>query len=240
MKKVIFTLAAFIFAATIFTGCSKDEDEGSSVSINATVEDGTSYATSIDDVKAVIVDGDSIISVVASSNYTNGSFSLTLPKSLDAKYLSAMDEEMPEGIKVSNLKVNGCGINFCGYKSGEIVGTFQNGRMDNGIGMLTLVESYIFVDGDVTISGGNSETADLMGMPFKVETNYNLTLKKGWNLVYMEMIPTITETDLAMAINFSNTQVDGMKWYFVEGSYASSSVQKKMVALSKLKTQMLF
>ena len=238
MKKAIFTLAAFIFAATIFTGCSKDEDEGSAVTINATVENGASYSTTIDDVKAVIVEGDSIITVAASGNYTNGGFSLTLPKSVDAKYLSVMDDDMPEGITISNLKVKGCGINFYGYKSGEIVGMFQNGKIENE--MFTAAESYLFVDGNITISGGSTETADLLGMPVTVKTNYNLTLKKGWNVAYLNMTPTVTDTEIIMTIDISNTQVSGLKWYLTGGDITSLSIQKKMVELSRIKTQMLF
>jgi hypothetical protein len=238
MKKAIFTLAAFIFAATIFTGCNKDEDEGSAVTINATVEDGASYATSIDDVKAIIEDGDSILFVAASGNYTNGGFSLTLPKSVDVKYLSVMDTDMPEGITISDSKVKGSGVNFYGYKSGEIVGMFQNGKMENE--MFTAVESYIFVDGNITISGSSSETEDLLGMPITVKTNYNLKLKKGWNLVYLNMTPVLSETEISMTMDISNTQISGLKWYLTGGDNYSLSIQKKMVELSKLKMQMLF
>ena len=238
MKKTIFTLAALIFAATIFTGCNKDEDEGSTVIINATVDDGASYNSSIDEVKAVISHGDTVIFVVASGSYTNGGFSLTLPKSIDGKYLEPMDTDIPEGVTTSNPKVKGCGVNFYGYKSGEIVGMLQNGKNDDVT--YAAAESYIFVDNNTSINGSSTETSDLMGMPITIKTNYELTLKKGWNLVYLNMTPTVTETEISMTMDISNTQISGLKWYFTGGINSVLSIQKKMVELSKLKMQMLF
>lgn len=237
MKKVFFTLAVFVCTATIFAACNKDEDEGSAVTINATVEDGASYATSIDDVKAVISDGDSLL-FVASGNYTNGGFSLTLPKSVDEKYLSVLNADMPEGITISDSTVKGSGVNFYGYKSGEIVGIFQNGKMENE--MFTADESYIFVDGNISISGSSNETEDLLGALINVKINYDLTLKKGWNLVYLNMTPVLSETEISMTMDISNTPISGLKWYFTEGYDSDLSIQKKMVEISKLKTQMLF
>jgi hypothetical protein len=238
MKRILVVLTVFVCTATIFAACNKEEDEVNAVTINATVEEGASYATSIDDVKAVIADGDSILFVVASGNYTNGGFSLTLPKSIDGKYLSAMDTDMPEGIKISDSKVKGCSVGFNGYKSGEIVGMFQNGKIEDE--MFTATESYLFVDGNIKISGSSTETSDLMGTPITLKTNYDLTLKKGWNLAYLNITITVTETEIIMTLDISNTQLSGLKWYFTEGDNSSLSIQKKMVELSKLKTQMLF
>ena len=238
MKKVFFTLAVFVCTATFFAACNKDEDEGSAVTINATVDDGASYNSSIDEVKAVISHGDTVIFVVASGSYTNGGFSLTLPKSIDGKHLEPMDTDIPEGVTTSNLQVKGCGVNLYGYKSGEVVGMFQNGKNDDVT--YTAAESYIFVDGNTSISGSSSETSDLMGMPITIKTSYNLTLKKGWNLVYLNMTPTVTETEISMTMDISNTQISGLKWYFTGGINSVLSIQKKMVELSKLKMQMLF
>jgi hypothetical protein len=235
MKKIFMTMAAFICAVTVFTGCSKDEDETSSTTtISATVESGSSYNSSIDTVKAM-VEIDDVYSAIASVKYSNGGFSLSLPKTVDDQYLEKMNTDMPDGIKVSDSQAKGCGIELMGYKSNKLIGTFQyalSDDIDEGN-----YGGYLYVDKNVTITGSYSES--LWGIDVKMV--YDLTLKKGWNLVYMKT--TASETDYSITMEISSNAITGLKWFFIEEDnsyYSLSSQSKSATTIEKLKKRKPF
>jgi hypothetical protein len=237
MKKSFMTLAAFICAVTVFTGCNKDDDEGetnSITSISATVESGSSYNSSIDTVKAV-VDINNVYFTIASGSYSNGGFSISLPKTVDDKYLEKMTTDMPEGITVSDSQTKGCGIELKGYKSNKALGIFQytlTNDADAGN-----EGAYVYVDKNVTIIGSYSES--LWGITMKEV--YDLSLKKGWNIVYMQT--TASEADMSATIKISNEKITGLKWFFIEdedSAYSLSGQSKSATTTGKQKIKPFF
>jgi hypothetical protein len=237
MKKIIMTMAAFICAVTVFTGCNKDDDDSGSssiTSISATVESGSSYNSSIETVKAM-VDVDDVYSAIASGKYNNGGFSINLPQTVDDQYLEKMTTDMPDGIKVSDSQAKGCGIELKGYKSDQEVGTFQYTLTnDTDAGN---EGAYVYVDKNTTISGSYSET--LWGVTIKAV--YDLSLKKGWNIVYMQT--TASATDLSATMKISNEKITGLKWFFIEeddSAYSLSGQSKSATAIGKQKIKPFF
>ncbi len=229
-------MVAIVCVATVFTGCSKDEDESSSVTINATVEEGTSYNSSIDEVKAVITDTDTYYTL-ASGTYSSGSFSLTLPKLVDDSHLTAMDAEYPTEITISDKNAKGCGVEFLAYKSGVAVGSFEQ-SVTSDDSYSTSVAGYIYVDRNTSFSGTVTETEEVMGIPVSAKTTYDLSLKKGWNVAYIKMNLVVTDTDFSMTLEISDTEISGLKWYYTEGAETSSMIQAKSAAFKTMKAKM--
>jgi hypothetical protein len=63
----------------------------------------------------------------------------------------------------------------------------------------------MYADRDVTLIGSMSEDEDAN----VVTITYDLSLKKGWNLVYV----TWTETETEINVVGTTTPVEGLKWY---------------------------
>jgi hypothetical protein len=230
MKKN-FWIMAFVSLFTVVALCSCDKDENekeeeeiptsviANNTLTVTVENGNSYNDKIDTVKAC-QEGDPIESVYVSSAYGNGGFTIKLPETVDDAYLSVSDYE-GSGITVSNPGVKGTDAFLYAYKSGKVTGCFEYGNIpDNYYGWLT------YVDGNVSITGTETDEYGTV--------NYNLNLKKGWNIVYWHEV-SINGKYLEEA----TTQApSGMKWYYYEydeneneWSSPQGSVSKKVPAL---------
>ncbi|GHT22929.1 hypothetical protein FACS189430_05440 [Bacteroidia bacterium] len=200
----IAALTAAVFVCT--PACNKDDDDngGSPVSsINATVENGASYNSKVDSVKAFAYVGDTWARTeIAKGSYADGKFKIDLPETVPAAYLETFDEEgFPEGITVSNKQAKRLNISsFIAYKGGNKVGEFDYGNADE-----TAEVFYMFVDADVTIKGSyTDDDGDT--------EKYDVTLKKGWNEIYV----TSTKSKDGKTFSFSNSKPSGLKWIFEE------------------------
>ncbi|MDR1199709.1 MAG: hypothetical protein LBK94_11990 [Prevotellaceae bacterium] len=204
MKKKFFMMAfVSLFAVAALCSCSKDDENENETGaiqniITAAVENGASYSEIIDTVKAEVEDYYGSDAIIARAPYTNGGFTLTLPASLSAQYLSAADY-IPQGITVSNPNVKGGSVGLYAYKSGFEAGEFYYGT-NNCMGQL------IYVDGDVIITGSSTVT---YGATFTIKINVHL--KEGWNMVYAKLTPKANdsyETELTIKVPA------GAKWHF--------------------------
>jgi hypothetical protein len=123
-----FLMMAFVslFTVVALCSCSKDEEENDDKGGNGNsglqgnvltvvVENGASYNSKIDLVKAVTEDRNSEHTLV-STPYNSGKFTLNLPASLDTQYLESLDE-IPKGITVSNPNVKRGWAVLDAYKS---------------------------------------------------------------------------------------------------------------------------
>jgi hypothetical protein len=201
MRKNYLTVACIsLLAASTFCACDKDkgnDDDNSGLALGRIeVENGNSYNGEIDTVKVVIEIEIEDGVVVYSAPYTNGGFTLNLPESVDNKYLEKIGEEMSGGFNVSNANVKGCAAILAAYKSGSVVGSFYHGTK-------IFPGALMYVDDALTVTGSQDEGE---GMAI----TYNLSLKKGWNMVY----PRLTET----LIEISAIASKDAKWYFKESS----------------------
>lgn len=235
MKKLIFILAACVGIAPFFTSCDKADDEASALKITATVTDGASYNALVDEVKALVLNDDETADVLASCTYANGGFSLTLPGTVDEQYLSKIDMDEPEEIKISDTEVMGCGVDFYAYKSGVEAGALELSYTD---GLTTYASAgYLYVTGKTTISGTYAETEEMLGVPVSVKTTYNLSLKKGWNVVYVNSVITATDTDISMTIDITDTEITTLKWCFSEDEESYLSRDLKSAAFKALNSK---
>lgn len=213
MKKLLFVLYAGIIitlpCCVLLVSCHKDNDNNDTTSvvtsINATVENGTVYNLTIDSVKAIIGNSEAEYMVVAKGKYKTGGFSIDLPETVDRKYLKLTND--PDGIvtiNVNNPSAKTCYINVIkAYKSGIPVGEFRYAIYPTTTNSSTRSDvAYIYADSDVKLTG--SPVCPSCNM---IATNYNLSLKKGWNIAYSTQHNTepVTVTNIAPS---------GLKWYY--------------------------
>ncbi|GHT22931.1 hypothetical protein FACS189430_05450 [Bacteroidia bacterium] len=195
----IAALTAAVFVCT--PACNKDDDDngGSPVSsINATVENGASYNSKVDSVKAPTYNGKWVI--IAKGKYAEGKFQMDLPATVPAECLRTMFDMA--GVNVSNKNVKRFTIpQFSAYKEGKAIGYFSYTNADKTVEVL-----YWFVDADVTVKGSHTEDDG-------DTENYDLNLKKGWNEVYYTWTESKDGIDTG---SYSNSKPSGLKWFFYE------------------------
>jgi len=231
MKKTFLNFGLFFLAlgltTVVFNSCDKDDDNdgdtngGNALKITATnVINGS---TNIKTVKAKIYwesgENDYDEDAIAQAPYLNNGFTLELPTTLEAKYLETMDLE---GIAVSDK-------NFKSYFLYDLRGYNED---DDEIGYFYLEEengdnfyytSWIYSDRDVTMEGENDGE------------KYNVTLKKGWNVVYDSY------TDDGYSLTSQKPSDVNYTWNFYDNSsfrsasIATKSVENTKSAFSKLK-----
>ncbi|MDR0385988.1 MAG: hypothetical protein LBH60_07915 [Prevotellaceae bacterium] len=207
-----------LFTVVAFSSCSNDRDNetdgGSSGRIEgnklpASVENGASYDSQIDLVKAEIWHegnpGDSVLipHTVATVPYSNGVFTLNLPESVDARYLEAMfyDDLPPSGVTVSNRNAKGASVDLEAYKSDNNAGYIYCATGADWVGRL------VYMDADVSITGSYSETA--YGIEYTYTSKYNIRFERGWNMVYEKK----TEKGTVTEYEITTTAPAGLKWY---------------------------
>ncbi|MDR0729988.1 MAG: hypothetical protein LBF19_07715 [Prevotellaceae bacterium] len=175
MKKSNFLKMAFVclFTVVALGSCSKDEEENSdngiivNNTITAVVENGNSYNDAIDVVKLYPDSDDD--AVLASAEYKNGGFTMTLPANVSSQYLQSIAGDVPDGITVSNANVKIGSGNLYAYKSDNRVGIFYLASGENLVGAL------VYADGDVSITGSSQGEIGTM--------IFNMNLKRGWNVM---------------------------------------------------------
>lgn len=218
MKRVFnVLLLAMIILPWGFISCDKEDKdpiEDSSVvnTITAVVENGNDYK--IDAVKAFIGNGEIInfeTGEIASSDYKNGRFTLSLPQTIENQYLELLfdEDEMPDAIKISDVNVKACYLWIEAYQSGTEAGEFEYEYLsaDETVGIET---SYTYVDRDCSIKGSYSEIDE----DETYNSTYNVSLKKGWNIVYVKR--TESEKTNTYTYEATSSVQSGLKWYFYE------------------------
>jgi hypothetical protein len=203
---------AALMPAIICTSCNKDDDdEGGATTVTAI--EGTLTGTipaNVDELRASVYWGDewNEYEVGKCAFDATGKFKIDLPATLDSKYLRTIDiDEDAPNVKVSNPNVKTASITS--------LRTFKDG--ERTYGNLSYIDKsahaeriYMYADGDVTIKGSGTEKDD----DWTYVYDYNVTLKKGWNLIYVsseENEATKTDTE-----KLSNNAPAGLKWVYYE------------------------
>ena len=230
MKKTFLNFGLFLalgLTTVVFNSCDKDDDnDGDTNGGNASKITATNVfngSTNIKTVKALIYweSGENNYGkdAITQAPYLNNGFTLELPTTLEAKYLETIDTE---GIAVSDKNFKSCFLeDLRGYnEDDDEIGYFyleeENGDND-------YYTSWIYSDRDVTIKGEDDGG------------KYNLTLKKGWNVVYDSYIDD--------SYSFTSQKPSGVNytWNFYDNSsfrsasIATKSVENTKSAFSKLK-----
>ena len=242
MNKFLLSIVVCACAGIIITGCSKNDstDDNSSIKvINATVENGSDYNSKIDAVKGLLnstmgynSETDSI-SVdgyeVESANFKSGGFTLDLPETVDTKNLQKIhNNEIPNGVSMSDTSVYGNFLSIMAYKSGSLIGEFYYGTEDTT--SLLNYALYLYVDRKVTITGTGSKQDD-----YGTTTNltYNVSLKKGWNIMYET--ENISDSGESTTVEVTSVLPDNLKWLFMDFYNSNSYHQKKAIKYSSLR-----
>jgi len=192
--KFVGLLLTMCFILTL-SGCDKDKDKDKD-NDNDTIEKITAIFENFEEYNDVIEEVRMVTWVpkgqyeydkvtVATGKYRNG-FTVELPKTIDTKYLTLINDDILKSVNVSNKNAKlAYFYSFYGYdKYGEPVvieyGTdedyhinFSSGRRDNYYQVM-----YVYADSDVSISG--TKTAENQSE----KTVYSINFRKGWNIMY--------------------------------------------------------
>ena len=207
MKKVVkisMSVAMMMVAIVFFDGCSKD-DTPSLVSgsfdgkITASVESGTSInylnvAAAINNPR-FNSEGKFFGNLIGKEvNYSNGSFTITLPTSGFNQYLTDVtdffESFMSAGdkgkIKISDPSARILDVDFIGFYVDGAENLYVSGIFSYATSDKATTGMFVYVDSDVTVTGS---------------ANVSVSLKKGWNRLYVSS-------------KLTTKAPDGMKWYF--------------------------
>ena len=243
MKKRFLNFGLFLtlgLTTAVFNSCDKDDDnDGSTNGDNASKITATNVingSTQIKTVKALVYwesDDDYGSDAIAQAPYQNNGFTLELPATLGAKYLETLDADDLEGITVSDK-------NFKSYSLDDLSGYNED---DDEVGYFYLEEenddsehytSWIYVDRDVTIKGENNEIDEEYDEEY-IE-KYDLTLKKGWNIVYGSDTESYENGRDVYSYTMSSKKPSGVNYtwnFYGDYDYRSASVALKSAKNSK-------
>lgn len=217
-------ITAAMFAAVI-SSCKKDSDSNGNGngnsngngnnSITISVENGSAYSSEIDKVKLEAFDVTLQKEVaLATVDYGNGTFTVNLPATVDAKYMYSIGY-ISEGITVSNNKAKAVNVNISAYKEDEFKGTFYFGKVIDAEKNLRVDGYLAYVDSYVTITGTCTKSHEAEGNIFEYVEIYTESLKKGWNFMYniVDVEPQVVGNKTTITIKHTTTDPGGMKWY---------------------------
>ncbi|GHV62411.1 hypothetical protein FACS1894195_4290 [Bacteroidia bacterium] len=178
----------------------------------ATASTGRVGVDVIDVIKAIFTYGenDEYEYEVATGTYADGGFTIDLPVTVNAKYLTSLSKGLTADVKFSDASVVGTGFGeLWAYKDGEKVGFFNYAlpidRSESGV-----TGAFMYVDSDVTISGSYSKDEDGLTI---TEVYDNITLKKGWNELYIQW--ALSASDMTLTVSGTTTNHWGrLKWTF--------------------------
>lgn len=232
MKKTFLNFGLFLalgLTTAVFYSCNKDDDNdggtnGGSVS-RITATNVINGSTQIKTVKALAYwerEYDDGNDAIAQAPFTNNGFTLELPATVGAKYLFLISEEAPRGINISDENAKGLFLeDIRGYDGDDDeIGDFY---LEEENGDNEYYTSWFYSDRDVTIKGEDDGE------------KYNVTLKKGWNVVYDSY------TDHSYSLTSQKPSGVNYTWNFYDNSsfrsasIATKSVENTKSAFSKLK-----
>lgn len=232
MKKTFLNFGLFLalgLTTAVFYSCNKDDDNdgvtnGGSVS-RITATNVINGSTQIKTVKVLAYwerEYDDGNDAIAQAPFTNNGFTLELPATVGAKYLFLISEEAPRGINISDENAKGLFLwDIRGYDGDDDeIGDFY---LEEENGDNEYYTSWFYSDRDVTIKGEDDGE------------KYNVTLKKGWNVVYDSY------TDGSYSLTSQKPSGVNYTWNFYDNSsfrsasIATKSVENTKSAFSKLK-----
>jgi len=239
MKKTFLNFGLILalgLTTAVFNSCNKDDDKDGT-SVNASKITATNVVNSSTQIKTVKALADWVsgydygTDAIAHAPYQNDGFTLELPATLGDKYLETFDEDDLEGISVSDKKLKLYLLDdLKGYnKDDEEIGFFYSLQTSENSFHYT---SRMYVDRDATIKGENKETNEYGD---ESTVKFDLTLKKGWNIVYFSLKRETKNDRDAFTLTYSSKKPSGVNytWYFYGNEYRSASVELKSAINSK-------
>ena len=237
MKKTFLNFGLFLalgLTTAVFNSCERDDDNDGGTNGKITATNVINGSTQIKTVKALAYwesgENDYGSDAIAQAPYQNNGFTLELPATLGAKYLETPDADDLEGITVSDKNFKSAFLDdLSGYnENDEEIGSFYLEEVNEDSEHYT---SWIYVDRDVTIKGENNEVDE----EYVEENKYDLTLKKGWNLVYVSYTNSYKNGQHVYSSTMTSKKPSGVNytWNFYDYDYSSASVALKSAKNSK-------
>jgi len=236
MKTTHFKFGLFLalgVTSTMFYSCSKDDnasgnEDGSNVS-TITATNVVNGSSAIATVKAETYYGSEYYTI-AEAPFQNNGFTLKLPATVDVKYLSLFGTgEDLTGITVSDKTAMVISVEelFAYNTDDEGIGNLFYASADpSGDNNNISMAMWLYVDRNLTVNGQNNKV-DEENNEENITLFNNLTLKKGWNIVYANKTYTQNQSTgkETYTITYSNQKPSGvnLKWYF-DGSDSGISV----------------
>ncbi|MEY5041972.1 MAG: hypothetical protein RLZZ414_1525 [Bacteroidota bacterium] len=251
MKKNFLNFGLFLalgLTTAVFNSCEKDDvndggtnggNGGNASKITATNVNNSS--TQIKTVKALVYwgSGDEYDNdAIAQGPYQNNGFTLELPATLGAKYLETLDADDLEGITVSDRNFKSVSLDdLRGYnENDEEIGVFLKEVENDDSEHYAL---WLYVDRDVTIKGEETNYIDNgFEEEYEEEEIYDLTLKKGWNIVYGSVTGRYENGRDVHSLTMSSKKPSGVNytWNF----YDDYEISSPSVALKSAKNSKSF
>lgn len=132
--------------------------------------------------------------------------SFTLPQNPDQSLLRKIENDMPDGLIISNHEaktISFVDIACCTSGSNNILGCLKYSKQIDGETLIRYELRYIYCDSSVKITGTAN---DWWGHP----ATYDLKLEKGWNMVVEKREYKGTEQPLTV----TNLLPNGMQWNY--------------------------
>jgi hypothetical protein len=229
MKQILGVLF-FVMCVVVSSSCKKDEETKGLV-VKAVVENGNDYNSMIDEVKACVYydatgNENFVLGFIATGKYEKGGFNLTLPSVIDNKYLTKLDGLIGiESIIISDPNLMLAPIEeFVGYQGADPVGVFSFGNGIETEAEIETLATYFYSDRNASVKGELSSIED----DYTMTLVYDMTLKKGWNLVYA-IISGDPVTGFTTLV--TTTSVDNLKWQFYDDMTGKAKAIKKFPVL---------
>ena len=182
-------MAVFVISAAL-TSCDKNKEDDTDIGGGGNGGgSGNSFTIKADNIRNSIssiatayayVGGEEDGKVLASTKYQNDSFSLTLPNSVDNKYLISVADWMDDGFDEGWISNNNAKMAivylFAWDNDKEWIGEFWHDAVnDNDTKSVGVY--YLYIDREVTLKG-EKETEN--GHIFSIDCSFT----KGWNTMY--------------------------------------------------------
>ena len=247
-----------------FTSCNKDDDPFKDLVsgafdgvITAQVENGNAYNNLVKRVGIGTWEGWNqeqgidIFTVFASAPYANGGFTLTLPQTVEAEFLSPWDDDDDEfysDLKISDKNAQIMGMaEFGAYSSTssdfddyDRVGWIHFGKeeFDGNYGTGTGTYNYaralfVYADRDVAMVGTVTWSDTWDGVTYTQIEKHSVSLKKGWNIMYFTQSENYVNGErqgTTEEIHITTATPSGLKWLGnIYGPYGSPAKQAKSV-----------
>ena len=190
-KHLTYLISAVVAVSFVFVSCSDDEN-GNNIptswfdgTLTAVIQNGSSYNNLIDSVIGVGLwetANDWGSEIIAQGSWSNGSFTITLPETLDSRFLFRINDEVGDlstvtisdrNAGIANVRFGAVDANSC------IVGSFHEPYVERE----NAWEEFfiVFADRDVTITGEYTWTDTWEGVTYTDTEVWNVSLRRGWN-----------------------------------------------------------
>lgn len=168
----------------------------------------------------------------------DGTFSATVPSTVDAALLSEFSSEVNEGctgnLNVSDKKVRGVNMTLAvdANKDGQIQPLLLSGMVDEKAEKANFkfeLGGLMYVDRPVNVTGSQVCLFPFIGLDENIPTTVNMKLKKGWNYVAFTFSLAADKEGTTSAGTITSGKLPTDKWLF-----ASDTATPLSVTYSKL------